>query len=202
MNISTVLSPNQQMSPGRRPQFIILHGSGGGEQGSISWIGDQSSRVSYHYFLPKDGDPQAYNLVLDENIAWHAGSSKWVEGENGPPRHWSGMNRHSIGVCFESMNRHDEQYTDEQIENGVVLVRMLMGRWGIPTSRVLTHKEISDPQGRKVDPVNFPLQDFRNAIRSEAERLLSLRLFLNDNDEGRIARAGLVADKLYLYTEV
>lgn len=199
------LSPNRNM--GNDPRYIILHGSGGPEAGSESWIGDPASRVSYHLFIGKGdhGFSDITQFVPFQEAAWHAGRSRWGSLTN--------LNAFSIGIGLESMNRADEQYPDNQIELCKRLCLLLMEQLSIPAWNVLTHKMISDPPGRKTDPVNFPYDDFlrslmhpnedMNQIGPLLEQFEGLRHFdvaANGSDiyRGRIDRARVVGDKLYI----
>src|SRR5680860_1466014 len=138
---------------GRR--FIILHGSGKHPTATaaqeLAYLQTPGIRVSYHAYATKDG--ALHQLVPFGARAWHAGSSRWREYED--------LNDLSIGIAFESTNATDEAYPPAQVGAVFELVRDLMTAFDIPPTRVLTHKEVSYPQGRKVDPVNFDIDAFR-----------------------------------------
>lgn len=219
MEIPFTRSPNYTPG-GNSKTFIILHGSGGSEQGSETWISQPSSEVSYHYFIGK-GDVTERDLrqfVNDDDQAWHVGHSLWEEHHAlGTLSRWTKLNRHSIGIGLESMNEPDEVYTETQLALCVALCKALMTRYAIPTYRVLTHAMVSDPLGRKIDPVNFPYADVQRALNQRVvdnvqtlqpqEAWTGRRLFVGKGDlgskdyVGRIARASLIGDKAYVRLE-
>lgn len=205
-------SPNCVRSGMNTRQFIILHGSGGPEAGSESWVLNPAAQVSYHYFIGKNDHAleDVRQFVSEDDIAWHVGQSRWREVTPltpDVPRVWAGMNACSVGVALESMNRPDEVYPEWQLAVCRELVRDIMHRNSIPAHRVLTHRMVSDPPGRKVDPVAFPYEDFIRSLAAPTEpvglaprlrELEGLRLFIDDEHQGRVEAARVVADKLYI----
>lgn len=205
-------SPNAATTGTNRRLFIILHGSGGSELGSEAWVMNPEARVSYHYFIGKSDRrlEDCRQFVDERDIAWHVGQSRWREVsavDPTQPREWRDMNGCSIGVALESMNRPDEVYPEWQLAVCRELVLDIMHRNNIPAHRVLTHRMVSDPPGRKVDPVNFPYEDFIRSLAAPAEpvglpprlrELEGLRLFIDDEHQGRVEAARVVADKLYI----
>lgn len=139
-------------------RFIIMHGSG--KAPGVPWANELAYllrpgiNVSYHYYINKSGG--IYQLVPHNATAWHAGSSAWGD--------YTGLNRFSIGVCLESSNGFEEEYPEAQRVAAEQLVRDLMDEFGVPAGNVLSHKEISVPAGRKVDPVNFDMHSFRELL--------------------------------------
>ena len=120
----------------------------------IKFLRREGAGVSYTYYITKDGD--THQLVDPDARAWHAGSSAW-----GPD---SDLNDLSVGIGMESTNGFAEVYPPAQWDAAHELVGDLMRRYSIPTTGVLSHKEVSDPPGRKIDPVNFPMGMFRLAL--------------------------------------
>lgn len=141
---------------GRR--YIIMHGTGKNPSSTadaeISYLQSPGVGVSYHYYVTKAG--QVVQLVPDHERAWHAGSSAW-----GPD---TDLNDWSLGVALESSNGRAEVYPAAQVQAAAALVRHLMQAHSVPAEHVLSHREISVPEGRKIDPVNFSMPDFRAAV--------------------------------------
>jgi N-acetyl-anhydromuramyl-L-alanine amidase AmpD len=199
-------SPNREA--GNTPTYIVLHGSGGPEKGSESWIADPASKVSYHYFIGK-ADQRAEDVtqfVRHSDMAWHAGRSRWRDVKN--------LNAWSIGVGLESLNKANEVYPNNQLKLCRALCLYLMRELDIPASNIITHKMISDPVGRKTDPVNFPYADFIRGVEHPTddvkvgpliEELAGLRHFdvLDTRSvfRGIIEKARIVGDKLYIKHE-
>ena len=121
--------------------MIIIHGDGGGsDAGTISWIRDPASEVSYHYLVGRDG--RIYQFVHDHLKAWHAGRSAW-DGVRG-------VNSISIGVSFGNDGTGQEPYRDAQYGHGARLIAGLCSRYRIPCDMIRGHSEVSP--GRKTDP--------------------------------------------------
>jgi N-acetyl-anhydromuramyl-L-alanine amidase AmpD len=160
--------PNNYSLQRVTPTFLVLHGTGGTFRGDQTWAQNPHARASYHYLVSKGGE--VVQMVEDRYIAFHAGASEWSKEaaeRRGFPfsehSSWTDLNRHSIGVGLESLNRRDEVYPEAQLQALAELVRSRYGR--IPPHRILTHEMISAP--RKVDPVNFPLEQWLQLLAGE-----------------------------------
>lgn len=96
--------------------------------------------------------------VVAAGVAYHAGKTAFQWQDN-----WR-----SIGIEAE----HDglSPWPAAQYEAYVRLCAALARHYGIPGSRIMGHKEVAVPFGRKVDP-NFNMDDFRVAVvhRLDAE---------------------------------
>lgn len=144
MNIVEKLGTAHQSDRGGfRPSMIVIHGDAGKtEAGTISWILDPRSQVSYHFFVGRDGT--VYKLVEESDRAWHAGKSSWPHMVDAK----GSVNSASIGVCFA--NSGTETYRDAQYEAGAELVAGIMRRHGIGIDLIRGHDEVSP--ARKTDP--------------------------------------------------
>ncbi|MBP2558611.1 N-acetyl-anhydromuramyl-L-alanine amidase AmpD [Neorhizobium galegae] len=144
-------SPNHgERAGGRRPDMIILHYTGmpSGDQ-ALSWLCNEESQVSSHYFVHEDGG--VVQLVPEDRRAWHAGKSSWA-GE-------TDINSCSIGIEIANPGHPGglPDYPSAQIQAVVELCRDCGQRWQIRPERVLGHSDVAPI--RKVDPgENFPWQ--------------------------------------------
>lgn len=178
--------------------FIIWHGSGkyptASAEDELRFLRRPDVRVSYHYYITKAGI--VHQLVPDDYRAWHAGSSRWAE----PGRSWRDLNDYSIGVAFESCNAIGEVYPPEQVASALTLARDLMAKFpAVTPARNLTHKEVSDPPGRKIDPVSFGIQSFRAKLEAPKES----RIPLYSEDNRRLGEITLVDErKAYISDEL
>lgn len=156
----------------RGRKYLILHGTGkhptATAEAEIKFLQRPHVGVSYHYYVTKAG--RVVELVPPDERAWHAGTSRW-----GPD---SDLNDLSVGVALESSNGFNEEYPGPQVDAADELCRILMGRYGIPSSNVLTHRDVSDPEGRKIDPVNFEITAFRQRLATSRR---SMPLYSEDN---------------------
>lgn len=128
----------------RKPNFIILHHTAQDSvQQTLRTFTVGHSQVSAHYLIGKDG--KTYQLLNDYLRAWHAGTGKWGNITD--------LNSISIGIELD--NNGYEPYTEEQINNLLVLLDTLQTNYNIPKENVIGHADISP--GRKIDPnINFP----------------------------------------------
>jgi Negative regulator of beta-lactamase expression len=90
-------------------------------------------------------------LVIAAGLCWHAG----VVFES-----WQG-NPHAIGI--EAEGTGTDPWPTVQYDSYVAGVRALRAHYDVPLSRVLGHKEVAKPLGRKNDP-NFDMDDFRAEV--------------------------------------
>lgn len=71
-------------------------------------------------------------------------------------------NEFAIGVEAAN-NGVGEPWGEPLMESYVLLARALMAEFSLPVTRVLGHKEVCDPPGRKTDP-SFDMGEFRERI--------------------------------------
>lgn len=141
MDIIEKPSPNQSSRGGGHPRMIVIHGDAGTtDAGTISWVQNPASKVSYHYLIGRDG--KVYRFVPDHLKAWHAGKSEW-DG-------FVGVNTIAIGVAFANNGTGNETYTKYQYPAGAELVADLCRKYRIPCDMIRGHYEVSP--GRKTDP--------------------------------------------------
>jgi N-acetyl-anhydromuramyl-L-alanine amidase AmpD len=151
-------SPNQ----GRRPigvdiSAVVLHADAStATSGTLSWLKNRASGVSYHYLIGRAG--HVYECVHPLRRAWHAGVSSFGGVRD--------CNNYSIGVCF-SNNQKNEEFSDHQLEAGAELVASLMHRYpAITFDRITTHQAVALPPGRKSDPgKRFPMTVFLSRVK-------------------------------------
>jgi len=136
----------QAKSQDSRAQFLILHFTGGTWDASLKSLTE--GNVSSHY-LVRDNPVKIYQLVPEDQRAYHAGDSSW-KGQ-------TLLNAASIGIEIQNLGDtkgpngivyHD--YPKEQIDAVIGLVKEIAARHGIRPDRILGHSDIA-PQ-RKVDP--------------------------------------------------
>lgn len=99
---------------------------------------DPAFEVSAHYLIAEDG--RLWQMVREEDRAWHAGRGAWGECAD--------VNSRSVGI--ELANPATHPFPEPQMAVLEVLLGEIMARWSIPASRVLAHSDIAT--GRKIDP--------------------------------------------------
>lgn len=149
-----------------RVRFIIIHYTSIDWENSLKVLTQERYGVSSHYLIPEDGDEtyqeqvKIYQLVDEDDRAWHAGVSKWEERTN--------INDQSIGIELvnqaECSIRQGSQYDytnnyvclfsdfdNAQIEALIALLKDILSRHDeIKPTYVIGHSDISSD--RKFDP--------------------------------------------------
>lgn len=145
------VTPSPNFGPrtgGCAPDMIILHYTGMPDhEQALSWLCNQESQVSSHYFVHEDG--RIHQLVPERERAWHAGKSRWA-GE-------SDINSVSIGIEIANAGHPGglPVFPEAQVQAVARLCRDCGQRWQIAPERVVGHSDVAPV--RKVDPgENFP----------------------------------------------
>ena len=145
MSIISDFSPNfsKNRRNVRQIKFVIIHYTGmQSEIESIDRLKNIKSKVSCHYLINRKG--KIIQMVLDKNIAWHAGKSKWKKFTN--------LNNKSIGI--ELVNRGHrfgyQNFTKVQIKKLIILCKKLKKKYRVKKENFLGHSDIAP--FRKIDP--------------------------------------------------
>ncbi len=188
-------TPNQggKLSGGK-PRFLVIHYTAGSTaSGAISWFRNRAASASAHLVIDHDGT--ATQMVRFDEVAWHAGKSRW--------RNVRGLNSHSVGIevvnwgklrrsatgGFTSAWGHaipDERvvleehrhfpgtvhgweiFDDAQIEATILTARAIVEAYDIKPWDLVGHDDISPL--RKVDPgPAFDMDWFRARVFGRAE---------------------------------
>ena len=109
-------------------KFIIIHYTGmQSEIESINKLKDSKSKVSCHYLINRKG--LITQMVKDNQVAWHAGKSKWKNFKN--------LNESSIGI--ELVNKGHEfgyqNFSKIQIRKLIKLCKNLKKKYIIDKKR-------------------------------------------------------------------
>ncbi|MGQ9925715.1 MAG: N-acetylmuramoyl-L-alanine amidase [Chloroflexaceae bacterium] len=165
MRIEWLGMTRQHYQPGAlaRVRMVVIHATAGRAPGDLNWLrqgGDERRPVSVHYYIGRDG--RVVQLVKEEDIAWHAGTSVWaVDG-----RVLQNCNRFSIGIELENLNTGRDPYPEAQYVAALELTRDLVRRHNVPRSQLVRHLDIAP--GRKTDPAGFPWERFVNEVYADA----------------------------------
>ncbi len=142
---------------GSRIRWIVLHADASpSEPGTIGWILNPRSEVSYHRYIRRDG--RTIRFVPDHRSAWacgRPGKSAWG-GVNG-------INSWTLNLAFANRNDHTEPLTQAQIDTAHGIIREWKMRHA-DIEDLITHAMSATPAGRKHDPEwapNFRLENFR-----------------------------------------
>ena len=156
----------QSESFSTRIRFVVIHYTSIDWENSLKVLTTERYEVSSHYLIPEGGDDtysdqiKIFQLVDEENRAWHAGISKWEERTN--------INDQSIGIELvnqaECSVRQGSQYDytnnyiclfsefdSDQIDQLILLLKDILSRHDeIKPTYIVGHSDISPD--RKFDP--------------------------------------------------
>jgi len=145
MKFSHIKSSNFSNKPRKLKniKFIIIHYTGmQSKRVSIKRLLSKKHKVSCHYIIDRNGF--VIQMVKDQNIAWHAGKSKWQNYQN--------LNENSIGI--ELINKgHQygyEKFSKKQVHKLIKLCLYLKKKYKIKKSNFIGHSDIAPL--RKKDP--------------------------------------------------
>ncbi|WP_371483063.1 N-acetylmuramoyl-L-alanine amidase [Kitasatospora sp. NBC_00315] len=143
-------------SVGNRPddgdaiQYIVIHDTEGGFDGSIATFQNPSTQASAHYIV-RSSDGHVSQLVATKDVAWHAGNKT--------------VNMHSIGIEHEGYafpTTKPTWYSEQLYQSSATLTRYLAGRFNVPLDRqhIIGHDDVPGPtesaiSGMHWDPGTF-----------------------------------------------
>lgn len=150
--IAWIDSPHQNDRPeGTVVDTIVLHHTAGASLAStVRWFQMESSRVSAHFTIGKDGS--IIQHLSTYRRAWHAGVSMDAQGRRG-------LNDFSIGIEIDNRGDGKDPYTEAQLEAVEHIVSVMMRRF--PIRQIVSHEFIALPPGRKNDPINYPWETMK-----------------------------------------
>ncbi len=141
-DLSPIWHPSPNFGPrrdGLKPTLIVLHYTAmESASAALERLCDPGPEVSAHYLI--GGDGTLWQLVREDDRAWHAGAGEW--------RGQTDINSRSIGIELD--NQGDHPFAEPQMRVLEWLLRQIMGRWSIPAEGVIGHSDMAP--GRKSDP--------------------------------------------------
>ncbi len=124
---------------GLTPAIIVLHYTAMDSAGAaLDRLCDPQAEVSAHYLIGNDG--RLWQLVREEDRAWHAGAGEWRGQED--------INSRSIGIELD--NTGTRPFSNPQMSALENLMQGIMTRWSIQPENVIGHSDMAP--GRKIDP--------------------------------------------------
>lgn len=124
---------------GLLPSLIVIHYTAmDSAQAALDRLCDPASEVSAHYLI--GGDGTLWQMVREEDRAWHAGAGEW-DGKDD-------INSRSVGIELDNTGKHP--FSQPQMAVLEQLLPLIMTRWSIASSGVIGHSDMAP--GRKCDP--------------------------------------------------
>lgn len=165
---------NRNLGALKAVKTIVIHHTAGSATGDYPSLGVVTNgRKDLKGPLAQVGVGRSGKVYLVGNgIANHAGTVR--DSTYG--------NSYSIGIEVESVGT-GVSWPDAQVHAVAKAAAVLCKRYGLTVGRVLGHKEICNPPGRKVDPVGIPGD--MNALRSLVQVYLD-RGFDNEEDDLKV----------------
>ena len=145
--------PSPSFGPRRdrgRHDVVVLHDTAMGDAGAaLERLCDPGIEVSAHYLIARTGE--VYQLVDEEQRAWHAGAGAWGAVAD--------VNSRSIGIELD--NTGAQPFSAPLMAALEALLPDILRRWSIPPERVIAHSDLAP--SRKCDP--GPRFDWRRLAR-------------------------------------
>lgn len=135
-----------------RIKMLVIHYTADDFQRSLKTLTGQD--VSAHYLIPAKpprlaGKPIIWQLVPEQQLAWHAGVSFW-RGQQRINDISVGIELENLGFTQEAGTKRFHPFEPSQIAVLETLLPEIIERYQIPPQNVVAHSDIA-PQ-RKVDP--------------------------------------------------
>ncbi|OSP55225.1 N-acetylmuramoyl-L-alanine amidase [Pseudoruegeria sp. SK021] len=137
-----VWHPSPNFGPRRqavRPDLIVIHYTAmASAEAALARLCSDAHEVSAHFLIGRDGT--LWQLVDDDQRAWHAGAGSWGAVTD--------VNSRSIGIELD--NSGQTPFSAPLMARLEPLLAGLMSDWRIPPERVIGHSDMAPT--RKFDP--------------------------------------------------
>jgi N-acetyl-anhydromuramyl-L-alanine amidase AmpD len=179
VNIKWTPSPN--FTAGRKGKKIIAivdHVTAGYMPGCLNWLCNPKAQASAHYLVTKDG--RIFQLVKDENTAWHAGMVNrpcWQLYDGTNP------NYYTIGIEHEGFPNED--LTEAQYQASLSLHRLLVQRYEIPIDEehIIGHYRIDSVRKANCPGPKFPWDRLFNDLRKgDEENVVRIKILFEGKE--------------------
>jgi N-acetylmuramoyl-L-alanine amidase len=139
------------------PEYLVMHyTAASSSQLAINWITNKSAMASTHLLIGKDG--LVVQFIPFNNVAWHAGSSLWVNRTS--------LNRYSIGI---------------ELDNYGLLLKKVNGKWTRGNLSFEDAEVVEGPSKRGYSTYGWPkFPDIQREVALEVSRLIFQTYNLKD----------------------
>ncbi|WP_170478666.1 N-acetylmuramoyl-L-alanine amidase [Ruegeria arenilitoris] len=140
--LTPIWRPSPNFGPrrdGLTPSLIVIHYTAmQSAAAALERLCDPVHEVSAHYLIGSDGT--LWQLVREEDRAWHAGAGSWCNKTD--------INSRSIGIELDNAGNHP--FSEPQMTTLEQLLGQIKVRWSVKPSGVIGHSDMAP--GRKSDP--------------------------------------------------
>lgn len=178
----------------RKIEAIVNHITAGNYPGCLNWMQNPQAKASAHYLVTRAGE--IYQLVKDEDTAWHAGV---VKKPNWKLYDGTNPNRYTIGIEHEGL---DGSLTEAQYQATLWLHKHLIKKHGIPvdTDHIIGHFRINSVDKANCPGPKFPWDRLLRDLKEESNVEKTVVIF-----NGKEYDAVIIDGKTYVevrkYTE-
>ena len=134
--------PSPNFTPrrnGQRPNLVVLHFTEmPSADAALERLSSPQAEVSAHYLIARDGT--VWQLVDEEQRAWHAGAGQWQGLDD--------VNSRSIGIELD--NDGHSPFSARMMASLEIVLKDILARWDIPPVGVIAHSDMAP--SRKIDP--------------------------------------------------
>lgn len=125
-------------------------------------------------------------LGLGRNGTWYVIAAGYANHTGATFESWQ-SNSYALGIEAEASGVGDPRdWPQAQMDSYAKGVKALASRYGVPVERVLGHKEIAAPLGRKTDP-SFDMGAFRAKVRAVNDtKPGGFLMALNDTEQAEV----------------
>ena len=123
---------------------VVFHHSCGSLSGSLDWISQSRSKVSYNMMIGEDGSQ--HQILPFDVRAWHAGKSVF-QGR-------SGCNGFMTGIAF-SGDTYRRRLTDAEIQSAVSVVKANAHKYGWKYETMTDHRTVSPGRKNDLNPTEW-----------------------------------------------
>ncbi|HEX9779589.1 MAG TPA: N-acetylmuramoyl-L-alanine amidase [bacterium] len=147
------------LPPATRWTHLVIHHSAT-KEGNARLLDRAHRRRGFHYGL-------GYHFVIDNGTSGRRDGQlevgpRWVRQQDGAHCNAGGMNHHGIGICLIGDFSH-HPISDAQMRTLLALVHRLRLTYGIPLSRVISHRDV--PGKATACPGDrFPWAEFKRRL--------------------------------------
>lgn len=155
------------------PLYLIIHHTAGRYPGDLQRLRDAEckNRVSADFYVKRDGTILQLNPDLRKYKTWHTGKAIYQGKQDAKKT----LNALSLGVECEHLVLTDKKgritREDDWPKAQVAAVAHLAAwalqefKWKLESHPFAGHASIALPKGRKMDPLNFPWDQFSEQVR-------------------------------------